>query len=72
MARFLQRAIQISHIPDPLPPDYEFDTLLPEEGGEDFMTPLAELAGEFYKAYTNKDWNERIIDYVRSHPDEFV
>jgi hypothetical protein len=72
MGRFVRRAIEIAHIPDPLPPDYEFDSLLPEEGGEDLMTPLADLTGEFFDAYTNKDWNERITDYVRAHPDEFV
>lgn len=72
MGRFLRRAIEIAHIPDPIPPDYEFDSLLPEEGGEDLMTPLAELDGEFYKAYTNRDWEERITGYARAHPDEFV
>jgi hypothetical protein len=36
------------------------------------MTPLAELGGEFDKAYTNKHWEERITEYARAHPDEFV
>lgn len=72
MGKFLRRAIEISHIPDPLPPDYEFDSASSEEGGEDLMTALAELGEEFDKARTNKDWNERITQYVRTHPEEFV
>jgi hypothetical protein len=72
MAKFLRRAIVIAHIPDPQPPDYEYHVSFPEEGGEDIETPLANLTGEFFDAYTNKDWEERITAYVRAHPDEFV
>jgi hypothetical protein len=72
MATFLRRAIKICHIPEPVPADYEFDTLMPEEGGEDLMTPLSELDTEFYRAYTNKDWPKRLVDFVRAHPDEFL
>ena len=72
MAKFLRRAIEISHIPDPLPPDFEFDPLMPEEGGEDLMASLGELTDEFYDAWTNRDWDVRIIDYERAHQDEFV
>ncbi len=72
IATFLRRAIEICHIPHPVPPDYEFDTLMPEEGGEDLMTPLSALDTEFYKAYTNKDWPKRLIDFVRAHPGEFL
>jgi hypothetical protein len=71
MAKFLRRAIGICHLPDPVPPDYEFDALMPEEGGEDLMTPLGKLDTEFYRAHTNKDWRKRLVEYVRGHPDEF-
>ena len=72
MAKFLRRAIEMGQIPDPVPPDYWFRDVLPEEGGVDYDAIFGQFDTEFYDAYTNKDWNERITDYVRAHPDEFV
>ena len=38
-AGFLRRAIEMSQIPDPLPPGYEFDVEDPQEGAESLLTP---------------------------------
>jgi hypothetical protein len=72
MAGFLRRAIEMSKIPNPLPEGYEFEFQEWEGGLDAFMDRLGKLDSEFFKARTNVDWDERILDYVRTHPDEFV
>jgi hypothetical protein len=72
MAKFLRRAIEMAQIPDPVPPDYWFRDLLPEEGGVDYGAVFGQFDTEFYDAYTNRDWEERITAYVREHPEEFL
>jgi hypothetical protein len=72
MADFLVRAIQIGKIPNPLPRGFEFGDHVGEDETDAFIAEFDPLFSEFFKAHTNKNWDEKIIDYVREHPDEFV
>ena len=71
-AKFLRRAIKIGQIPNPVPPDYCFGSPLPEEGGVDYSAAFGDFDTQFYNAYTNRDWDKVLLDYVRTHPEEFV
>jgi hypothetical protein len=71
MAAFLRRAIELARIPDPIPPEYEYDTDEPDRPYGS-PSPVSVLDEEFYQAYTNRDWCERILYYVRKHPEEFA
>src|SRR5580765_5276010 len=54
MAGFLRRAIELGRIPDPVPPDYEYDSEEPERP-YGTPSPASTLDTEFYRAHTNKD-----------------
>ena len=68
-ADFLQKAVQIARIPDPLPPGYEY------EGSDEIGAALEKLEKENrpadYKARPLSGMEAALDDYIRQHPEEF-
>lgn len=72
MADFLRRAIEICKIPNPLPQNYSYEFQEWEGGLDAHWDRLKKIGNEFFDARTNKDWDEKILDYVKKHPREFI